>query len=275
MNTPCSEFHPPRQTFRIVYFDCDSTLVSIEGIDELARLKGQAEYIAALTRRAMDGEVKLEHVFAERLRLLQPTRADLKQIARAYRTHLVEDARAVIAALRAIGCRACIVSSGLLPAVQDLARTLGIPARDVYAVPVVFDQLAGEWWHYEYDRYGGNPHERYLTVAATPLTETYGKRTLIAQISQGERRTMLVGDGITDLYAREVVQYFVGFGGVCRRDIVAAQADAYIEASRLSAVVPLALSEADAHRCLGTEHEAVLRRGWEDIQQGRVIFRTR
>lgn len=66
MNNQPSAFHPPRQTFRIVYFDCDSTLVSIEGIDELARLKGQADYIAALTRRAMDGEVELEHVFVER-----------------------------------------------------------------------------------------------------------------------------------------------------------------------------------------------------------------
>ncbi len=270
---PQPYFSHPRQTFRIIFFDCDSTLVTIEGIDELARLKGQAERVAELTRRAMEGELSLEQVFAERLRLLQPTRADLEEIARLYRAHLVPDARAVIAALRAMGCRVCIVSGGLLDAVKSLARTLGVPARDVYAVPVLFDQLAGDWWRYDQNRYGGNPQERYLTIAPTPLSETYGKRTLIAQIAGNEKRTMLVGDGITDWHARDAVRCFVGFGGVCRREQVAAQAEVYIEAPRLAAVVPLALSATDAQRCLATEHADVLRRGLEDIEQGRVIFR--
>ena len=74
--------------------------------------------MAELTRRAMEGELSLEQVFAERLRLLQPTRADLEEIARLYCAHLVPDARAVIAALRAMGCRMCIVSGGLLDDVK-------------------------------------------------------------------------------------------------------------------------------------------------------------
>ena len=48
--------------FQRVIFDCDMTLVTVEGIDELARLKGQAEYIAELTRQAMDGKIPLEEV---------------------------------------------------------------------------------------------------------------------------------------------------------------------------------------------------------------------
>jgi len=137
-------FQPPTFSFRIAFFDCDSTLTTIEGIDELARLKGQYEYIADLTRRAMDGEIKLEEVFAARLDLLRPTRADLRRIAPAYREMAVPDAKEAIVALRSIGCDVIIVSGGLLPAVQEFARSLGLPGRNVRAVPIEFDQLSGK-----------------------------------------------------------------------------------------------------------------------------------
>src|SRR5512141_938779 len=112
-------FQPPAVSFRLIFFDCDSTLTTIEGIDELARLSGQYDHIADLTRRAMDGEIKLEEVFAARLELLRPTRADLHHIAVAYREAIVPDAKETIAALRFAGCRVYIVSGGLLPAVQE------------------------------------------------------------------------------------------------------------------------------------------------------------
>jgi len=260
-------------SFRVVFFDCDSTLTTIEGIDELARLKGQFDHIAELTQRAMNGEIKLEDVFAERLALLQPTRADLRRIARAYQETMVPDAREVMMALQAAGCRVYIVSGGLLPAVQEFARALGLPKQNVRAVPVEFDQLSGKWWRYDLDRYGGNPDERYLAFAPTPLTETQGKRAVIAGLSADEKRTMLVGDGITDLEARDAVMLFVGFGGVVRRERVAAEADVFIEARGLASIVPLALSSEQAAKLKGTEHAAVLKRGLEDIEQGRVRFR--
>ena len=263
----------PAQTFRLVCFDCDSTLIAIEGIDELARLKGQFEHIADLTRRAMNGELKLEDVFAERLCLLQPTRADLRAIAQAYLEHIVPDAREVIAALQFAGCRVHIVSGGLLPAVETFARSLGLPAQKIHAVPVVFDQLAGQWWRYDQYRYAGNPDERYRAFAPTPLSETNGKRQVIAEIASGETNTMLVGDGITDLEARDAVKLFVGFGGVVRRERVADQADVFIQSPRLAAIVPLALSSATAHQLLGTEHANVLQRGLDDIQQSQIIFK--
>lgn len=266
-------FQYPGKTFRLVCFDCDSTLTSIEGIDELARLKGQSEHIADLTRRAMEGELKLEDVFAERLALLRPTRADLRRVAQAYSEHIVPDAKEVIAALRAVGCDVRVVSGGLLFAVQEFARTLGLPARDVHAVPILLDQLAGEWWRYERHRHGGNPDERYLAFAPTPLVETNGKRKAIAQLAGTEHEVMLVGDGITDLEARDEVKLFVGFGGVARRERVAAEADVYIQAKRLSAIVPLALSAKDADQLIGTEHEGVLRRGLEDIEHDLVKFK--
>ena len=263
MNTP----HFPA---RLIFFDCDSTLSSIEGIDELARLKGQFDYIAELTRRAMDGEIKLEEVFAARLDLLRPTRADLRRIAEVYHDTLVPDAQATIDALQFAGCQVYIVSGGLLPAVQDFARSIGLLRSHVRAVPIEFDQLSGQWWHYHRNRYRGNPDERYLDFADTPLTETQGKRHIIAEISGKEKRTMLIGDGITDLEARDAVKWFVGFGGVARRDRVAAEADIFIEARGLASIVPLALADEQIEKLIGTEHEDVLQRGLSDIESGLV-----
>jgi phosphoserine phosphatase len=268
-------FQPPAASFRLIFFDCDSTLTSIEGIDELARLKGQYDHIADLTRRAMDGEIKLEEVFAARLELLRPTRADLRRIAQAYRATLVPHARDTIAALRFSGCEVYIVSGGLLPAVQEFARALGLPGRNVRAVPIQFDQLSGQWWRYDLDRYGGNPDERYLGLPATPLIETQGKRQIIAELSGAQLRTMLVGDGVTDLEARDAVKLFVGFGGAVKRDRVAAEADIFISANSLAPIVPLALSREDAARVRQSEHAPVLDYGRYLIEQGQVDFHVR
>jgi phosphoserine phosphatase len=266
-------FQQPAASFRFVFFDCDSTLTAIEGIDELARLKGQYDHIADLTRRAMEGEIKLEEVFAARLELLRPTRADLRRIAQAYRDTIVPEARETIAALRAAGCAVYVVSGGLLPAVQEFARWLGLPGRNVRAVPIEFDQLSGKWWRYDLDRYGGNPDERYLGLPPTPLIETQGKRTIIAELSGEERRTMLVGDGVTDLEARDAVKLFVGFGGVVRRERVAHEAEVFVESGSLAPLVALALSGEDAGKLRGSEHAQVLQRGMELIEQGLVQFR--
>jgi phosphoserine phosphatase len=260
------------QSFRHVIFDCDSTLTTIEGIDELARLKGQFEYIAELTRKAMGGEIELEAVYNERLAKLMPTRADLRLIARAYCENTVPDARAVIDALKAAGCEVSIISGGLLQSVLKFARWLGISAAKVRAVPIKFDQLSGEWWRFDRNQYGENPEEHFLDIAPTPLIETEGKRAVIKELAGNETRTMLIGDGITDLEARQTVKLFVGFGGVVQRERVAAEADVYIESPGLEAIVPLALSEGRAKRLQGTKHEKVLQKGIDTIKQGLVKF---
>ena len=260
------------QSFQHVIFDCDSTLTTIEGIDELARIKGQFEYISELTRKAMDGEIELEAVYNDRLAKLLPTRADLRLIARAYCENTVPNARAVIDALKAAGCEVSVISGGLLQSVLKFARWLGISADHVRAVPIKFDQLSGEWWRFDQNQYDNNPEEHFLDIAPTPLIETEGKRAVIKELVGDETRTMLIGDGITDLEARQIVKLFVGFGGVVRRERVAAEADVYIESPGLEVVVPLALSEGRAKQLQGTKHEKVLQEGIEILKQGLVQF---
>ena len=46
-------------SFDLIFFDCDSTLSAIEGVDELARLKGKEWRVSLLTQKAMDGDLDL------------------------------------------------------------------------------------------------------------------------------------------------------------------------------------------------------------------------
>jgi phosphoserine phosphatase len=258
--------------FQRVVFDCDSTLVTVEGIDELARLKGLSEQIAELTRQAMDGLIPLEQVYAKRLDMLQPTRAELVRVGRVYRRTLVPQAAEVVAALQEAGLDVAIVSGGLKAAVLDLAASLKVPAANVHAVAVEMDELQGEWWNYLRYRYSGNPDERYLAFAPTPLAESDGKVAVLKSLGS-DKRTMMIGDGSTDLATRDVVRLFVGFGGVERRQAVADAADVFVEGPGLAAILPLALSHEQAEKLYDTPYEEVYRTGIDLLKNGGVQFK--
>ncbi|HET6363229.1 MAG TPA: HAD-IB family phosphatase, partial [Gemmatimonadota bacterium] len=168
---------------RVVCFDCDSTLTAIEGIDWLAERAGAGREVEALTRRAMDGEISLESVYAERLAIVRPTPDDLAALARAYIVHAVEDARETLAALAAGGIEPWIVSGGLLEAVQPFAAWLGVDAAQVLAVPV-------QW----------SDPDPWAAAAAHPLASTGGKRLALERLAEDAEVT-LVGDGASDAAA--------------------------------------------------------------------------
>ncbi len=257
--------------FQRVIFDCDSTLVTVEGIDELARLKGQTDHIAELTRLAMDGQIPLEKVYAERLELLRPTRAELDEVGRIYRRALVPQAAEVIAALHAAGVEVFIVSGGLKAAVLDLAEMLDIPAANVHAVTVELNQLSGEWWDYTRHRYTGNPKETYFDFAPTPLAESTGKTAVVRVIAEG-KRSMMVGDGSTDLVTKDAVRLFVGFGGVESRPAVKNGAEVFIESPGLAGLLPVALSPHGAGKLSGRLPQ-VFADGLQKVESGEVLFK--
>lgn len=256
-----------------VFFDCDSTLTAIEGVEELARFKGpdcvqsdMESTITQMTERAMGGDVPLEEVYAERLRLLRPTREDLQWIAMRYRERAVPDARELIAALNFLGKRVHIISGGLAEPVVAFGNWLEVPRDRIHAVRLEFDQLAGRWW--EYFQGDPNPAERYLDFVPGPLSESRGKAAVIGQVRRKPGRALLVGDGVSDLLARPAVEIFVGFGGVAHRERVAAGADVYVAAPSLAPILPLVARAEEYERCRGTPHQAVFDQGLALIFEG-------
>lgn len=231
--------------FAAVYFDCDSTLSAIEGVDELlagapAALRAE---VAAMTRQAMEGTVPLAEVYGARLRLLAPRREHLDGVGREYVARATPHAREVIAALQALGKRTGIVSGGLLPPVLALAGHLGVAAADVHAVPVLF---AADGSYRDFDR-------------RSPLWRNGGKAEVLRALPADHRPLVFVGDGATDLEVQgAAADLFVGYGGVAVRAPVKAAAEAWLESPSLAPLLPLVLTAAELSALRGEPRFAAL-----------------
>jgi phosphoserine phosphatase len=226
-----------------------------------------------MTDAAMDGEVHLQSVYDHRLQLLNPTRAEIRELEYQYRQNLVPDVQAVIQALTFAGKELFIVSGGLLAAVRPFGEWLAIPADNIRAVEVNFNRLSGQWWDYQQDRWGTRPDVTYLDSAETPLIESQGKVDVVSDLLRYKQgRSLLVGDGMSDVAARPAVDLVAGFGGVVVRPAVEAQADLYIRSGSLSPIVPLALNRTGQDRLRESPHRPVLDKGLAFIEAGQVQF---
>jgi phosphoserine phosphatase len=208
---------------KLICFDCDSTLSAIEGIDELARVRGPELFarVEEQTREAMDGKIPVEAVFGRRLQLIQPRQADVAAIGQQYIEQIEPTALATVAALKAAGWTVIIVSGGFRPVIAPLAAHLGIPR--IEAVDLYFD-AAGNYTGYD---------EKF------PTTRSGGKpeimRALRAEVHPS--RLVMVGDGVSDLETKPEVDLFVGFGRYAARPKVKADAVAFLYS--LAELVPL------------------------------------
>jgi phosphoserine phosphatase len=221
----------PDVPFEAIILDCDSTLSSIEGVDELARRRGVGPEITALTEQAMQGRVPLEAVYAKRLELIRPDRDLVRWLGDRYVQTLVPGADELVRVLLERGKEVHVVSGGILQAVAMLAASLRIPHANVHAVELRFD-ADGSFAGYAQD---------------SPLARSGGKRTVAEKIARG-RRVAAVGDGVTDLEMQEAGAMLIGFGGVAVREAVRDCADVWIEESSLAALVPYLLTEPERMR---------------------------
>jgi phosphoserine phosphatase len=190
--------------------DVDSTVSGIEGVDWLAKRRGDimAHKVATLTDDAMRGVIPLEDVYGARLAAIRPRRDDVDALARAYVEEIDPDVVESLAALRRAGVHVILASGGLRHALFRLALHLGVDAADLHAVDIRFDTLGA---------YAGFDE-------MSPLTMSLGKRTLIERLDIA-RPLLVVGDGATDLATRDVADTFAAFTGFVSRDAVVKNAD--------------------------------------------------
>jgi len=224
--------HPPaRHRGKIIFIDCDSTLSTIEGIDELARFQGEAVFkeVVALTDAAMNGEIPLDEVFPRRMEIIRPGQAACARVAALYLATITPGAAEFVAWLKQDGWLPVILSGGFQPLILPLAEALGI--AHVEAVPLYLD---ADGCYAGYD-------------ADYPTTKNLGKNAIIIDWKRAllPERVVMLGDGISDLETQRDVDAFIGFGGVVSRAAVKAGADHWLDDLADFGTIKGILSKAD------------------------------
>ena len=172
-----------RRMRRLICFDMDSTLIQAECIDELARRHGVYEKVAAITERAMRGEIDFRESFTERVALLKGLDVS---VMRDIAEHLpiTEGTDRLMSVLKTCGYKIAILSGGFTFFGEYLQRRYGIDY--VYAN----DLEIGE---------DGKLTGRYLGE----IVDGRRKADLLKLIAQTEKvnlaQTIAVGDGANDL----------------------------------------------------------------------------
>jgi phosphoserine phosphatase len=114
-----------RRNRRLFAFDMDSTLIRGEVIDELARLHGVGEQVAAITAAAMSGELDFKQSFGRRIALLkglpEPRVRELLHLI-----PLAEGAERLISTLKSLGYKTAVLSGGFTFFGEHLQKLLGL-----------------------------------------------------------------------------------------------------------------------------------------------------
>lgn len=226
--------------FERIVFDVDSTLASVEGIDELARLKGRYKEVARLTRDSMEGKVRYEEVFRRRLEAADPGRGDLIKLAQLYLSRVVPEARGLVAALKFLKIEVLFVSGAYTKALFPLVRSFGFGKESLFANELYFGR-DGKYLGFDKDN---------------PLTTTDGKLTIMKNLGQA-RKTIFVGDSFSDLQTKKVVDLFVGFGGIAHRERVARESEVFLKKS-LWPLLPLTAGRENCLSLIKSKHRFFL-----------------
>lgn len=256
--------------YKHVFFDCDSTLTAVEGIDILATSPEMQQQIGLLTQAAMDGDLDLAEVYGKRLATLNPTHKQIHDIRQAYKRHAVPHAKRLISALKALGHEVYIISGGLLEPVREFGIYLGVPKSHIRAVDVAYNQLSGAWWQ-------GDDAE-YMSFEKGKLTVSDGKAEIVEELlgkrnGGGNNRSLLIGDGSSDLFACRSIDLFVGYGGVVARKQVMEEAPVTLSSKSLAPLLAIAAGPAGIKQLLKqSEHQKLAKKTLTLIQANAICF---
>lgn len=204
---------------RLFVSDMDSTMIGQECIDELADYAGLKAQIAAITERAMQGELDFEAALRERVALLAGLEESAITACLADRITATPGARTLVATLAAMGTRTVLVTGGFHHFADPVAEMLGFHR-------VVGNQLAVE-------------KGRLTGGLLGPITDSAVKaavlREELADLGKGAR-SLAIGDGANDIPMIQVAQY--GFAYRAKPKARAA-ANGRVDSPDLTAVLTL------------------------------------
>jgi len=204
---------------RLFVSDMDSTMIGQECIDELADFAGLKERIAAITERAMRGELDFEAALRERVGLLK----DLSERAIAQcleeRIRPMDGARTLVATLKAQGVRTVLVTGGFHAFADPVAEMLGFEHVVANRLGVQGGVLTGD-------------------VVGGIVDSSVKRKVLIeeaARLGEGAG-SLATGDGANDIPMLEAATHGIAYRA---KPKARAAADGWIERGDLTAILSL------------------------------------
>lgn len=211
---------------RLFVSDMDSTMIGQECIDELADYAGIKPQIAAITERAMQGEIDFENALRERVRLLEGLEETAIGRCFAERISPTPGAATLVATLKAHGCRTVLVTGGFHHFADTVAEQIGFERVVGNRLAVTEGKLSGT-----------------LTgLIADASTKAATLRDEAARLGDNAR-TLAMGDGANDIPMLQAADYGIAYRA---KPAARAAADGWIERGDLTAVLSLlAIPKAD------------------------------
>ena len=205
---------------RIVAMDMDSTLITIECIDEIAAHAGLKDAVAAVTESAMRGEIDFKASLTRRVALLKGLSADALEAVYRDRLALTPGAETLLAAARAVGAKTLLVSGGFTFFTERLRERLGLDATASNVLEIVDGTLTG----------------RVLGDIVDADAKAAALRAMRARHAANGGLVVGIGDGANDLPMLRLADVSVAYRA---KPVVRAQATHAIDHGGLDAVLNL------------------------------------
>ena len=219
---------------RLFVADMDSTMIGQECIDELADFAGLKPQIAAITERAMQGELNFAAALRERVALLAGL--DEAAIAQclAERIRPIPGAQTLVATLKSLGCHTVLVTGGFHQFADPVARQLGFERVVANRLEIAGGKLTGR-----------------VTGA---IVDSSVKRAVLeeeaARLSLGQANglsSLATGDGANDIPMLEAACYGIAYHA---KPKARAAAQGWVDRGDLTDVLRLlAIPEAQWVKC--------------------------
>nr|WP_217344855.1 phosphoserine phosphatase SerB [Noviherbaspirillum sp. L7-7A]MBV0879044.1 phosphoserine phosphatase SerB [Noviherbaspirillum sp. L7-7A] len=213
---------PGRQLadFGLLAMDMDSTVITIECIDEIADMQGLKPQVAAITEAAMRGEIEFAESLTRRVALLEGLDAGALQKVYDERLKFSPGAEALISAAHAAGVKTLLVSGGFTFFTDRVRQRLHLDYSHANVLEVVDGRLTGKV-------VGGivDAEEKKRTV-----------ERVCAELGIPTRQAIVMGDGANDLKMMSVAGLSVAYRA---KPVVRAQADVALNFSGLDGILAL------------------------------------
>ena len=203
---------------RLLVADMDSTMITVECIDELADYAGLKPQIAAVTEQAMRGELDFEAALDARVALLAGLSADAIERCQAERVRLMPGARTLVQTMRAGGARTVLVSGGFTVFADRVGEAIGFDRVVANRLGLAGGALDG--------------------TVGRPIVGNATKRALLVEerdaLGLAPAATLAVGDGANDIPMIEAAGLGIAYHA---KPKTAAAAAARIEHGDLTALL--------------------------------------